>query len=136
MTKKCVVKINEDLTEENDNEFFAMPVATICGSTRHKQAWLDAMKLLEEEGVASFQVGSFMHADGHEISESQKIFFDALHKRKIDISDFIYVLNVDGYVGESTASEVRYAQSLGIYVRWLEPDKIPKEFLPCKSVKR
>ena len=105
-----------------------MPIITICGSTRFKQAWLDAMKQLEIEGVASFQVGSFMHADGEEISDTQKEFFDYLHKRKIDISDGIYVLNVDGYIGESTASEIRHAQALGIDVRYLEPDNVPEEF--------
>lgn len=104
------------------------PVVTICGSTRFKQAWLDAMKQLEIEGVATFQVGSFMHADDEDISEEQKEFFDYIHKRKIDISDGIYVLNVDGYIGESTASEIRYARRLGKYVRFLEPDNVPEEF--------
>lgn len=105
-----------------------IPIETICGSTRFKQAWLDAMKQLEIEGVATFQVGSFMHADDEDISEEQKEFFDYLHKRKIDISDGIYVLNVDGYIGESTASEIRYARRLGKYVRFLEPDNVPEEF--------
>lgn len=105
-----------------------MPIITICGSTRFKQAWLDAMKLLEQEGSASFQVGSFMHADDEEISEEQKIFFDYIHKRKIRISDGIYVLNVGGYIGNSTASEIRYAKSLGKQVRYLEPNNVPEQF--------
>ena len=49
-----------------------------------------------------------------------KTMLDELHKRKIDLCDQILVLNVDGYVGESTRSEIEYAQSLGKPVRYLE----------------
>ena len=97
------------------------PIVTICGSTRFKQAWLDAMDLLEREGCAAFAVGSFMHADDVPIRPQQKIEFDHLHKQKIAMSDSIYVLNVDDYIGESTRSEINFAKSLGKKIRYLEP---------------
>lgn len=34
-----------------------------------------------------------------------------LHKKKIDISDAIYVVNINGYIGESTKKEIQYAIS-------------------------
>jgi hypothetical protein len=43
-----------------------------------------------------------------------------LHKRKIDISDEILVLNVGGYIGKSTQSEIKYARQHGKNVRFLE----------------
>ena len=45
---------------------------------------------------------------------------DDMHKRKIDMADEIFVINVGGYIGESTRSEIEYAKSKGIGVRYLE----------------
>lgn len=38
---------------------------------------------------------------------------DDMHKRNIDMADSIYVINVGGYIGESTRSEIEYAQNHG-----------------------
>ena len=43
-----------------------------------------------------------------------------MHKRKIDMADEIYVINVGGYIGSSTRSEIEYAQSHGKGIRYLE----------------
>lgn len=48
---------------------------------------------------------------------------DENHKLKIDISDLVVILNVDGYIGESTMSELKYAISKGKTVKFLEPIK-------------
>lgn len=50
-----------------------------------------------------------------------KIKADELHKRKIDIADKIVILNVGGYIGSSTRSEIEYAQKLGKEIAYLEP---------------
>lgn len=44
-----------------------------------------------------------------------------MHKRKIDMADEIFVINVGGYIGESTRSEIEYAKKNGRKVRYLEP---------------
>lgn len=49
-----------------------------------------------------------------------KEMLDELHKRKIDIADEVLVLNVGGYVGNSTRSEIEYATAHGKPLRWLE----------------
>lgn len=54
------------------------------------------------------------------ITPDQKEALDELHKRKIDLCDEVLVLNVGGYVGDSTRSEVEYAESIKKTVRWLE----------------
>lgn len=46
---------------------------------------------------------------------------DQLHFRKIDMADEILVLNVGGYIGDSTKNEIAYAQAAGKPVRLLEP---------------
>ena len=46
---------------------------------------------------------------------------DDMHKRKIDMADEIFVINVGGYIGSSTRSEIEYAKNNGREVRYLEP---------------
>ena len=46
---------------------------------------------------------------------------DDMHKRKIDMADSIYVINVGGYIGSSTRSEIEYAIAHGKTVEYLEP---------------
>jgi hypothetical protein len=50
-----------------------------------------------------------------------KTGLDQLHKRKIDLADEILVLNVGGYIGDSTRSEIEHAEITGKPIRWLEP---------------
>ena len=51
-----------------------------------------------------------------------KEMLDDMHKRKIDMADEIYVINVGGYIGESTRSEIEYAKKNGREVRYLEEE--------------
>lgn len=50
-----------------------------------------------------------------------KAMLDDMHKAKIDMADEIFVINVDGYIGDSTRSEIEYAKMTGKAVRFLEP---------------
>lgn len=103
-------------------------VITLCGSTRFKNAFLEAQKKLTLEGNIVISVGLFGHAGDSEVWEGMsedtltrtKIMLDDMHKRKIDMADEIFVINVGGYIGQSTASEIAYARSAGKTVRYLE----------------
>ena len=66
-------------------------------------------------------VGLFGHS-GDEVvwSEGTKEMLDDMHKRKIDMADEIYVINVGGYIGESTRREIAYAEKTGKKVNYLE----------------
>lgn len=55
------------------------------------------------------------------LNELVKAQLDELHFRKIDIADQILVLNVGGYIGESTRREIAYAMAFGKGIRYLEP---------------
>jgi len=46
---------------------------------------------------------------------------DDIHKRKIDMADEIFIINVGGYVGSGTKSEIEYARETGKKVSFLEP---------------
>ena len=97
---------------------------TFCGSTRFKEQFLEAQKRLTLEGNIVISVGLFGHSGDEEVwTEGTKEMLDNMHKRKIDMADSIYVINVGGYIGESTRSEIEYATRNGKEVEYLEPLK-------------
>lgn len=103
-------------------------VITLCGSTRFKEEFLEVQKKLTLEGNIVISVGLFGHSGDDEVWENMdegtltktKQMLDDMHKRKIDMSDEIFVINVNGYIGESTKSEIDYATKLGKKVNYLE----------------
>ena len=96
-------------------------VITLCGSTRFKEDFMRVQKLLTLDGYIVMTVGLFKEdLESIENSENIKEMLDDMHKRKIDMADEIYVINVGGYIGSSTTSEIEYALSTGKAVRYLE----------------
>lgn len=96
-------------------------VITLCASTKFKEGYLDAQKRLTLEGNIVISVGLFGHRGDNEVwSEGAKAMLDDMHKRKIDMADEIFVINVGGYIGDSTRSEIEYARSTGKGVEFLE----------------
>ena len=97
------------------------PVITLCGSTRFKEQFLEAQKRLTLAGNIVISVGLYGHSGDDEVwTEGTKEMLDDMHKRKIDMADGIYVINVGGYIGQSTHSEIEYALSQGKSVEFLE----------------
>ena len=97
------------------------PVITLCGSTRFKEQFLEAQKRLTLEGYIVISVGLFGHSGDEEVwTEGTKVMLDDMHKRKIDMADEIFVINVGGYIGQSTRSEIDYALKTGKTVKYLE----------------
>ena len=84
-------------------------VITICGSTKFKDEILDSAKKLTLDDHIVLMPTIFEHADNEELTTEQKIRLDNLHKMKINMSDAIFVVNVDGYIGESTFGEIDWA---------------------------
>ncbi len=103
-------------------------VVTLCGSTRFKDAFMEAQKRLTLAGNIVISVGLFGHSGDSEVWEGMsedtltrtKEMLDDMHKRKIDMADEIFVVNVGGYIGSSTRSEIEYAKAHGKPVRYLE----------------
>ena len=96
-------------------------VITLCGSTRFKDEFMEAQKRLTLEGNIVISVGMFEHSGDNEVwTEGTKEMLDDMHKRKIDMADEIYVINVGGYIGSSTRSEIEYAKKTGKGIGYLE----------------
>lgn len=104
-------------------------VITLCGSTRFKNEFMEIQKRLTLQGIIVISVGLFGHSGDNEVWENMdegtltktKEMLDDMHKRKIDMADGIYVINVGGYIGSSTKSEINYAREHGKTIEYLEP---------------
>lgn len=105
-------------------------VVTLCGSVRTgKQLWDAITQRWTLEGLIVLKVdvwedGTNIYKRCHEgdLQETKKML-DEMHKRKIELSDFIYVINKNGYIGNSTKSEIKYAKKLKKPVLYLEEPK-------------
>lgn len=99
---------------------------TLCGSTKFKREFEVINRQLSLEGNVVYSVSFFAHADNVMLTSEQKATLDEVHKRKIDNSDGILVINVDGYIGESTRSEIHYARRKGKFITYLSdfPDLV------------
>lgn len=129
--------------------FKEMPkIVVLCGSTRFHYQFQRANYDETMAGNIVLTVGFYLHVlplwissltaealsvdsqhgpatgvrnEGMGCTAEQKIALDELHKRKIDLADEMLVLNVGGYIGDSTRSEIEYAEALGMPIRYLEP---------------
>lgn len=89
-------------------------IVVLCGSTRFYEAFEKANFDLTLAGKIVLTIGCNTKSDeGLGITEEQKVMLDELHKRKIDLADRVLVLDIRGYIGASTRSEIKYAESLG-----------------------
>ena len=97
-------------------------IVTLCGSTRFKEQFIEAQKQLTLDGCIVISVGLFGHSGDEEVwKPGTKEMLDEMHLRKIDMADEIFVINVGGYIGESTNREIAYAEKTGKKVNYMEP---------------
>ena len=67
-------------------------------------------------------VGLIGHSGDDEVwTDGTKEMLDDMHKRKIDMADEIFVINVGSYIGSSTRSEIEYAAANRKAVNDLDP---------------
>jgi len=103
-------------------------VITLCGSTKFRDEFIAEQKRLTLEGYIVISVGLFGHSGDTEVwREITKLMLDDMHKRKIDMADEIFVINVGGYIGSSTRSEIEYAIMTNKPVKYLEPPAVTNE---------
>lgn len=103
-------------------------VVCLCGSTRFSAAFREANLRETLDGKIVLSIGCDTRSDqdlfGHlpaDELERIKARLDELHLRKIDLADEVLILNVGGYIGQSTGRELAYAEAHGKRVRFLEP---------------
>ena len=105
-------------------------IVCLCGSTRFWRTFQQAGLSETLAGRIVLSIGAASGTDDdhfgnlpREEYDRVKVMLDELHLRKIDLADEVLILNVGGYVGESTQKELEYALAHGKRVRWWEPDR-------------
>lgn len=101
-------------------------VGCLCGSTKFKEMFVTANFVETLAGKIVLSIGCDRYSDqelfGHLNPVELRVIkfrLDELHKRKIDLADEILVLDVGGYIGDSTRSEIEYAQLHNKRIRYL-----------------
>ena len=96
-------------------------IVCLCGSTRFPETFVEENDRETRQGNIVLSVGVLLHSSNRHVRDEEKQKLDQLHFRKIDLADEILVLNVDGYIGESTANEIAYAYCRQKTIRYLCP---------------
>lgn len=89
-----------------------MKIITVCGSYKFKKEMIEIAEKMTLKGNCIITPNDLTKTDKDSYTEEEIIMIDKMHKEKIKISDAILVVNVNGYIGNSTKSEIEYAKSL------------------------
>lgn len=89
-----------------------MKVITVCGSLKYKDEMMKISEKVELQGNCVITPIYPTRQNKDDYTEEEFKIFNKVHKEKIKISDAILVVNVDNYIGSSTASEIEFAKSL------------------------
>jgi len=102
-------------------------IVCLCGSTRFSEAFRASLLQETLDGKIVLSIGCDMRSDveifGHVADDELTVIksrLDELHLRKIDLADEVLILNVGGYIGQSTRRELEYASAHGKRIRFLE----------------
>jgi hypothetical protein len=118
-----LVPLMHEVYDKSDTIEIKNTIVCLCGSTRFSEAFIKAFLNETLEGRIVLTVGNDWtdKRQWQDIDASKKIMLDELHLRKIDLADEVLILNVGGYIGESTARELSYAKQHNKIIRYLEP---------------
>lgn len=90
-----------------------MKIIAICGSLRFMKDLMRVAEAMELKGNCVLQVIYPVSKTKDEYTEQENELLDRMHKEKIKLADAILVVDIDGYIGNSTRSEIEFAESLG-----------------------
>ena len=97
-----------------------MKIITMCGSLKFESDIRYWSERLELEGNCVLSIIYPTDDDKDAYTPKQHKLLDIMHKKRIDMSDAIFVVNKNGYVGKSTKDEIDYAKKRGKEVLFLE----------------
>ncbi len=111
-------------------------IVVMCGSSRFCDIMAVAKWLIERDELAitmGLHLLPVWYPDcpDHHLAEHEccNLAMDELHLRKIDLADEVFVVNFDGYIGDSTKREISYAESKSVKVRYFTSDYIGQAVL-------
>ena len=102
-------------------------IITVCGSTRFKKEILQVAHDLTLQGNIVLAPFVFHHMEENPLPAEILIQLDNLHKEEIEMSDAIFVVNVNKYIGEGTYGDIDWAQRKKKQIYFLEQVEQPKQ---------
>ncbi len=90
-----------------------MKVITLCGSLRFQKEMLETAERLELAGSCVLTPIFPAREDKNAYTEKELSALGAMHREKIKLSDAVFIVNVNGYIGSATKGELEFAKSLG-----------------------
>lgn len=97
-------------------------IVCLCGSGRFREAFEEAEFRETLAGKIVLTIGCNTKDIARDVDWSHvKPMLDVLHLKKIDLAHEVLIINVDGYIGQSTANELSYARAIGKVIRFWEP---------------
>lgn len=95
-------------------------IITLCGSSKFKKEFRKIESELALKGNLVISLSLFAHYDKINLLNSEKELLDKIHFKKIELSDKIFVINKNGYIGKSTRKEIEYAKKLKKGIEYFE----------------
>lgn len=89
-----------------------MKVITVCGSYKFKKEMNEITEKMALNGNCMLTPIELTKPNKEAYTKEEALMIDKMHKEKIKLSDAILVVNVNGYIGNSTKSEIEFAKSL------------------------
>ena len=97
-------------------------VITLCGSTKFKEEFIKIQNELTLKGIIVISLGVFSKDnESIKLTKEDEEMLREMHKQKIIMSDEIFVINKNGYIGDNTANEIAFARQQGKLIKYLEP---------------
>lgn len=96
-------------------------IMCFSGSTKFKDMFFALHKKYTMAGYITLIPAFFAKAGDYVSNEEQTALFD-LHLAKLNLCDIVFVINVGGYLGDSTKLEIEYAKTLGKEIWYLEKE--------------
>lgn len=90
-----------------------MKIITVCGSLRFYKEMMKITEKMELQGNCMLvPIYNPARPNKDDFTKENALMLDKMHKERIKLADAILVVNVDGYIGNSTKSEIEFAKSL------------------------
>lgn len=133
----CAAELAELITLSKPN-CLQYKIVCLCGSTKFKDEFMITARDLTLNGHIVLMPNVFIHKElGILITNNDKERLDNLHKAKIDMADWIFIINKGNYIGKSTKSEIEYAKknnkTICYLENWSQPILAETECRFCKN---
>ncbi|MFK4566703.1 hypothetical protein [Enterococcus sp. UD-01] len=93
-------------------------VITLCGSAKFMKEFKEVEANLSLKGIAVLSPIFFEQSKTSKITKEVAQLLGNMHFRKIELADEIFVMDVGGYIGESTRKEIAFAKSNNKNIRY------------------